>query len=555
MSTFYASPSGTSGGDGSIGSPWDLQTALDFETSTNHTIYLRGGTYNLRAISTRTAGTVMSYPGEWAVIDGYVHTTLTSGIDDNDTTFDVGSTAGMPSTQVVVIDDEHMQISVVDSDTLNVARGWNSTTPAAHLAGADVYLKSSGILTVNGGDNTVYRDFEIKNSSTFRDQTANSAAHAFDAGISVIGSCDSNEFVGLVIHDTGLAMFIGSSTSNTIVEDCINFNNGLILADGNPAGQGIYTENSAGYSRIWRNAFINNWNGNQFYGVSGPYVGGDHRENLVLNGGALSTGTGFNYTYGPNAAASATASIIDSHFFQKHDISVGSGATIGYGAGITALTLNDNYFTGGVASLTLQTVGSITGGGNDFYLDSATFGYTEIFAGPTYPTGTWDNNTYHNATGKDYFGRQGVGYVSFAAWQSATSYDASSTTTAAARPDTVVVIPSQRTTGRANIIIYAASDPADIDVDLSTTGLTDGQAYTIKNLFDYNGTSVTSGTYNASSPTITVSLSGAITNVASPTSGSTPTTTVPELAALVVVPSESVVARIGNATIKNVTFA
>jgi hypothetical protein len=189
--------------------------------------------------------------------------------------------------------------------------------------------------------------------------------------------------------------------------------------------------------------------------------------------------------------------------------------------------------------MTMDAVGSVTASGNKFYLNSATFGYTEIFAGPSYPTGTFNNNTYYNATGKDYFGRSGVGYVSFATWKSATGYDAASTTTGAAPSDSVTIIPNEYETGRAHIVIYAPSNPSSIDVDLSTTGLVHGQAYTIKNAFDYNGVAVTSGTYDSGSPTISISIgSGSIArNVATPLGmGATAATTLPEFTAMVVVP-------------------
>jgi len=76
-SGFYASPSGTSGGDGSAGRPWDLQTALsggNGKVQPGDTIWLRGGTYR-GAFTSSLTGTatapivVRQYPGERATID------------------------------------------------------------------------------------------------------------------------------------------------------------------------------------------------------------------------------------------------------------------------------------------------------------------------------------------------------------------------------------------------------------------------------------------------------------------------------------------------------
>ncbi len=72
-----SSPNGSPSGNGSINSPWDLQTALN-QPSTVHpgdTIWLRGGTYvghftsNLNGTSSSPI-IVRQYAGERATIDG-----------------------------------------------------------------------------------------------------------------------------------------------------------------------------------------------------------------------------------------------------------------------------------------------------------------------------------------------------------------------------------------------------------------------------------------------------------------------------------------------------
>jgi uncharacterized protein YjdB len=74
---FYASPTGTSGGDGSSARPWDLATALrggGGRVQPGDTIWLRGGTYR-GAFTSSLNGTaaapivVRQYPGERATID------------------------------------------------------------------------------------------------------------------------------------------------------------------------------------------------------------------------------------------------------------------------------------------------------------------------------------------------------------------------------------------------------------------------------------------------------------------------------------------------------
>src|ERR1700721_1353686 len=73
----FVSPSGTSAGDGSIGKPWDLQTALYQPSSVlpGDTIWIEAGTYN-GTFASRLVGTsanpiiVRNYQGQRATLDG-----------------------------------------------------------------------------------------------------------------------------------------------------------------------------------------------------------------------------------------------------------------------------------------------------------------------------------------------------------------------------------------------------------------------------------------------------------------------------------------------------
>src|SRR5262249_25532435 len=107
--TFYVSPSGNSSGNGSVSSPWDLQTALNQPSAVvaGSTIYLRGGTYKGKFTSNLkgAAGsyiTVMSNPGEWAIVDGYKTTTLGAAISATATTITVTDGANLPGAPSVV---------------------------------------------------------------------------------------------------------------------------------------------------------------------------------------------------------------------------------------------------------------------------------------------------------------------------------------------------------------------------------------------------------------------------------------------------------------------
>jgi parallel beta-helix repeat protein len=76
---FFVSPTGSAAGDGSLGSPWDLQTALDQPAAVQAgtCVWMLGGTYSGSFVSNLdgAAGApviLRQYPGEHAVIDGNV---------------------------------------------------------------------------------------------------------------------------------------------------------------------------------------------------------------------------------------------------------------------------------------------------------------------------------------------------------------------------------------------------------------------------------------------------------------------------------------------------
>ena len=553
MATYYASAAVSSGGAGTIGDPWPLRTALANASQTaGDTLYLRGGTYTGRFKSTLTGGTVRPYPGESVKFDGNKTTTLSGDIASGTGTINVGSTEGMFGGLVVTIDDEDIQVaSVVDADTFTAVRGWNGTAAAAHTAGATVTHNDSYILNILGGDNTTYRDLEIYSSSTFRDVAANRVASGRGSGIVITGASDGNFLINNIIHDCANGIFIGSDSSNTTVYGNVVYNNGIMDGPGDPAGQGIYAENASGYSRVYRNVIANNYNGNgQFGGDSGPYIGGDHQYNVFANSGAPAGTLEVNYL---GRAEGQALSVTNNHFFQHHNNSGGSASLFGYGEAMSALTLNNNYMVGGVSSCIFSNIDTITGSGNHFFLNDNDFGDAQMFYTlALLPTGTFNNNTYHKAQGRSCFGKQGVGYFGFSTWKTDSGFDANSTETNVNMPDTVVVIPNEYETGRANIVIYATSNPATIDVDLSTTGLLDGQAFSIKNSVDYLGTEVLTGVYDSADPIITITLTDA-DGVATPTGGSiTPATTVPDFAALVVVPGD--LSLLSACTISNASF-
>lgn len=563
---FYASTSG-SGTTCSFASPCSLQTALNNQANMGpgDTLYLRGGTYLGKFSSALDGGTVRSYPGEWAVIDGNLTTTLNGAINASVTTINLTSGTGIDVGSKVAIDSEIINVLAVSGNQItDCVRGWDGTTAASHSDAATVRLAGNQLNV--SSTNTTYRDFEITNSWTNRDTGTSCCgfgAIVRGAGVSQPAS-SGNNYINLIIHDNLDGLFVGSSSSNTQFYGLLLYNNGMHYFDSGEgrdagSGNGIYTENSSGYSRTYNVISLNNFNYNgQYFGVSGAYVGGDIQDSVFANAGSplgcceSATLRFFNILYGPNSVESPTANLDDNVFWQIYAAVGGAGAIIGFGAGIDNATVTDNYFVGGPDALNWSDVDTATVTGNNFFSPSN----LQVNRGaPAAGTATWNNNTYHDSQGRNAFGNNGSA-LNFAGWKSATSFDAASTETNADMPDTVIVSPNTEEAGRCHITIMAPSAPSSINLNLLTCGLSNGQAFTIQNAFDYSGTVVSTGTYNSGSPTISVSIGSGTParNVATPTGlGFTPATTCPDLCVLVVRATSSVPVktRMSNARMSN----
>jgi len=447
------------------------------------------------------------------------------------------------------IGTEIMYVLNVSGTTLTVIRGRSGTIggPASHSNGATIRLAENQ-LQVSGSD-TTYRDFEVTNSYTQRDLEPGTLsglgccgfyAAIRGAGISSFNG-NGNRYINLIVHDNLDGFFIGSSSSNTTIYGCLTFNNGGHYFDPGEgrevgSGHGMYLENSSGYSRVYRNISINNFNFNgQFYGVTGPYVGGDLQSNVFANAGSplngiiTSTLRNFNVLYGPDSQISPTANIVNNHFWAPSNAWGGSPAVIGYGAGITSATVTGNYFVGGPVAVSLGNVSSISFTGNTVYGGVGAANYVTV---DRPMAGTWNNNTYPGGQGLSVYDA-----LTFATWRATTGFDAQSSETTNPLANTVVVIPNEQQIGRGTIVVHTSTSPISINTNLSALGLANGQGYAIKNAFNYGGPNVLTGNYNAAAPTVAVPLNGAAATVATPTGmGFTPSTTCPKLCVMIVVP-------------------
>lgn len=208
---WYASTTGN--GNGSFASPFNLQTALTNSPAiilAGDTLYLRGGTYNASGtrFNSNLAGTscspitVMSYPGEWAILNGNI----------------------LPST--------------------------NATVTAT--------------LRVNGAY-VIYRDFEVKyNNLVSRNDS--SSNYVYCGGIDHPGGVNCKFINLVIHDNPGTGFWSSKSTGGTEIYGCLIYNNGWYTnttALHRGRGPGIYTQNDTEDMRILKNniVFNNFYNG------------------------------------------------------------------------------------------------------------------------------------------------------------------------------------------------------------------------------------------------------------------------------------------------------
>lgn len=539
---YYASTTGSASGSGTISSPWNLHTALNKTTLVvaGKTLCVQAGVYNGKFKSTLNGGTVRGLGG--VVIDGYVFSPLSSAITATQTSIPVADASifvtawQSGSVNSLIVDGEALFINDISGNTISVNRAaaGSSTAALSHTAGTPVRLAGNQLLVT--GSNTVYRDIEIMNSDPLRNWNTDGAEGLRGAGVTNVGN--GNKFVNLNVHDNLIGIFCSSASSNSELTGNVIYNNGMFTDTDKGAGHGLYLENASGYSRVYDNIVLNNFAlGAQLYGRTAAYPGGDIQGNVLANSGSP---LGYDLRHYNLLVGTETQRLTDiliqnNFLFHPHNLN-GYNMIFGYGAGADNGSVLSNYFVGGGAiGLEVTDATNVTATGNKFYTANS----SAINIQSHQASYTVNNNTYYGtAANSAKYGNITAGEnQTFTQWRSSTGFDAASTTNSNPLPDTVILRPNTYSAGRANIVVFAPSAPASITVNLTQAGLANGQAYTIQNAYNYNGTPVFSGVYNSAAPSISIPLNGSAASVVTPVGSSyTPPTTSPHLAVFVVVP-------------------
>ncbi|MEO8425632.1 MAG: Ig-like domain-containing protein, partial [Verrucomicrobiota bacterium] len=431
----YVSPNGRSNGNGSINDPTDLLTALGSTTTRaqpGSTIWLRGGTYLYRSrIYSDIAGlanqpiTIRSYPGEWAVIDGW--------------------------------------------------------------------------LTVNGG-NLVMRNFELMNSSTSRGNA--------DVQDGFVIHAANSKFINLVVHDCiGDGIEFWSGAVNSELNGCLMYRNGYYdPVEARPRGHNLYTQNSTGTKLIKDNISFDAYDhGIHPYTAQNSITGFRFVGNVAFNNGVSQ----YQSIGRPNFFIGAQQPVKDVIFdgnYSYHTLGVPhSGNDFGWsGALNTNITIINNYFVGGNSPAQLDNFTGPIIFTNNILVGAYNAAILTPVAGVPFSTYTWDSNHYYSRrdAGLFDFVVEGLVHKTFPAWKLTTGFDANSTYVNSFPTGTkIVVLPNDYEPGRANIVVYNWNLNPTVAVDVGGA-IAIGTRYEVKNVRDFSGPPVASGTYTGGSITL-----------------------------------------------------
>lgn len=588
--THYAAVDGSQFGLGTSSNPWDLQTALNQGSNlSGKVLCLKGGTYIGRYVSNLVSATVRSAPGEWAKLDAYVKTTLLTDLPDTTATTPCtfeslgnGITTGDPGGSVV-IDKENILIFNPNGNTASCLRNRGGTIAvSAHAIGATA--TSLGDPFVINGSDTVYRDFEMYNSNPVRvyndvNSTTGDSGHERGGDVHVYGP--RTKLINLVIHDQedgiyGAVSAVGSEFYGNII-----YNNGLSdCVRGHGHGMYLQNEDTSQPKKVSETISFNNFStGMKGFGVSGPAKGMQFDGVISFNNGSLEgfPGNCSNYPtnrretnlfVGPGSQPASGIVVKNNMTYHRDDTFVGLGNVAMGWSGVRNLDLifQDNYVAGGQSSLGIDYWSSATVTGNTIYGSRLTNpGADECLVSANLDTLTgitWDSNKYYDShivsggyvydycltiTGAAITNASGGGKIPFAqpatqlgkGWKEWTNFDTNSTyTLGKPTQNKIFVRPNQYETGRANIAVYNWIGATNVSVNLSTSGLTDGQEYKIVKAENFFGTAIVTGKFSASNPVITLPVTD--TTVAEPIGLEyTPTSTCPEFCVFVVLPTLS----------------
>ena len=396
---YYAAPTGSSAGNGTIANPWDLATALNQTTiiQPGDTLWLRGGTYygtfksNLQGTASAPV-IVRQMSGERATLDG-------------------GNSGGVCVFTVSGAYTWYWGFEVMSSDPTRVSSqptSWPTDIPRGEGVAIDQSTPHPGL-----------------------------------------------KFINMVIHDARQGVSFWKEAQDGELYGNLIYNNGWDAPD-RGHGHGIYSQNETGTMHLRNNIVFRNFShGMQVYGSSTSYLDNyDVDGDIWFNNGETSIfGFDRNVLLG-GASIANNLSFTNNNFYTCK-------LKVGYTAPANDVTLTNNYFP---VSVEFDATNA-TMSGNTFLASNIDF--------------------------------------------SSTSYPGNTYLTSAPTGLRVVVRPNVYEPGRANTVVYNWPKTSVVPVDLSSV-LKAGDTFEIRDVQNYFGSPVLSGTYTGSPVNLAMSTFTAI---------------------------------------------
>ena len=329
-----------------------------------------------------------------------------------------------------------------------------------------------GQVTISGAD-TTWRDGIVFTYSGWatRQSAFDSLTPAdmpYDRVLRIYGR--RTKIINCLMHDLAEGELWDAATDSTMY-GCVSWNNGFRQATAGGVGHCLYTQNvGGGTMHIYNNVFVSAYNlGMHAYGSALSHLDNyDVRRNIHTNVRFLIGGLG--------VVEPAGIAVSDNAFYK-------SRVQLGYTEDLALdVTIRDNYIAGELLQVGPHT--SVDVAGNTIAHASGVVNYIQDVSPPS---GTWDGNTYFTTEGQPFDNVGQAGKKSFAGWRALTGWDAASTLTAAL-PTTNVVKVYANAYGGAHlgaVAIYNWEGLSSVSVDLSSLGLTVGQAYKLRNAQNY----------------------------------------------------------------------
>lgn len=507
-SGFFVSPQGTPQGNGSIDSPWDLQTALDHPTTLKpgDTVWIRAGTYlgpfvsHLNSTSAAPIK-VRAYPGERVTIDGARTETLTGSLSTA-TAYSTGvcsisNPRGFTEGDVILIDLEQLELlNQNQQGAFYCIRGWNGTTPAIHAQGASV--KKLGDTIKSNGNYIWWWGLELTVSRPER--IVNNGAYLRGGGLGLVGQ--GNKAINMIIHNTGHpGIGFWRQGDQGEIYGSLVWGNGIYDSDGGwTRGAGTYAQNQDGQVNISDSIWFRNFTqGIDGFGTAAAV------NNFTVDGNISFDNDSHDIFFGTEEIQIQNLKLLGNYIYRKPGDGIWA-VRLGYQSPAQDVLIENNYLVSrGNPALSISGFQQATVKNNTFYSQERVIN----FENSSY--GGYSSN--QNNIFKGRFGLGGIGVFNFTDWR-ARGFDLNSSyQSSAPNQNFVAVKPNRYEKGRANIVVYNWQNLQSVVVDLGTTGLKEGQRYQVRDAQNFFGPVVASGVYRSAGADRSVSLPMNLTEV------------------------------------------